>query len=144
MTTSASLDLNAARAPLQRRVVLAYGVGDAGTGMASALVGFYLFVFYTAVANLPAWLAGKVIGAAAHGIPQVLLPLMADQFDNADALRQAGVAIVMEPESVAADGITDAITAALAGQLSPAARALQAEFAAMPNADAVVGALGLG
>jgi GPH family glycoside/pentoside/hexuronide:cation symporter len=61
MTTSTSLDLSAARAPLQRRVLLAYGVGDAGTGMASALVGFYLFVFYTAVANLPAWLAGTVL-----------------------------------------------------------------------------------
>ena len=61
MTTSTSLDLSAARAPLQRRVLLAYGVGDAGTGMASALVRFYLFVFYTAVANLPAWLAGTVL-----------------------------------------------------------------------------------
>jgi UDP:flavonoid glycosyltransferase YjiC (YdhE family) len=88
--------------------------------------------------------AGTVIGAAARGIPQVVLPLMADQFDNADALREAGVALVLEPHEVEADRIAAAITAALAGQLSPAARALQAEFAAMPNADAVVGALGLG
>jgi len=88
--------------------------------------------------------AGTVIGAAARGIPQVVLPLMADQFDNADALREAGVALVLEPHEVEADRITAAITAALAGQLSPAARALQAEFAAMPDADAVVGALGFG
>ena len=54
-------DLLSAPPPLQRRVMLAYGVGDAGTGMASALVGFYLFVFYTAVAGLPAWLAGSVL-----------------------------------------------------------------------------------
>lgn len=59
--TDAARDLNEATAPLQRRVVLAYGIGDAGTGMASALVGFYLFVFYTAVAGLPAWLAGSVL-----------------------------------------------------------------------------------
>jgi GPH family glycoside/pentoside/hexuronide:cation symporter len=59
--TNVALDLHAAPAPLQRRVLLAYGVGDAGTGMASALVGFYLFVFYTAVAGLPAWLAGTVL-----------------------------------------------------------------------------------
>jgi UDP:flavonoid glycosyltransferase YjiC (YdhE family) len=88
--------------------------------------------------------AGTVIGAAARGIPQVVLPLMADQFDNADALREAGVALVLEPHEVEADRITAAITAALADQLSPAARALQAEFAAMPDADAVVGALGFG
>ena len=46
---------------MRRRTLLAYGIGDAGTGMAAALVGFYLFVFYTAVAGLPAWLAGTVL-----------------------------------------------------------------------------------
>ncbi|MGA0162615.1 MAG: MFS transporter, partial [Vulcanococcus sp.] len=59
--TNSARDLLSARPALQRRVMLAYGVGDAGTGMASALVGFYLFVFYTAVAGLPAWLAGSVL-----------------------------------------------------------------------------------
>lgn len=88
--------------------------------------------------------AGTVIGAAARGIPQVVPPLMADQFDNADALREAGVARVLEPHEVEADRITAALTAALTGQLSPASRVLQAEFAAMPDADAVVGTLGLG
>ncbi len=55
------LDVAQAPAPLRRRVLLAYGIGDAGTGMAAALVGFYLFVFYTAVAGLPPWLAGTVL-----------------------------------------------------------------------------------
>ncbi len=55
------LDIADATVPMKRRVMLAYGVGDSGTGMASALVGFYLFVFYTAVAGLPAWLAGSVL-----------------------------------------------------------------------------------
>ena len=41
--------------------MLAYGIGDAGTGMAAGLVGFYLFVFYTDVAELSAWLAGTVM-----------------------------------------------------------------------------------
>ena len=57
----AALDLRDVPAPLKRRVLRAYGIGDAGTGMASAVVGFYLFVFYTAVAGLPAWLAGTVL-----------------------------------------------------------------------------------
>ena len=60
LMNNAELDLQAAPAPLQRRSLLAYGVGDAGTGVASALVGFYLFVFYTAVAGLPAWLAQQI------------------------------------------------------------------------------------
>lgn len=43
---------------LRRRTLLAYGIGDAGTGMAAALIGFYLFVFYTQIAGLPpGWLA---------------------------------------------------------------------------------------
>ena len=54
-------DIAAASGALRRRTLLAYGIGDAGTGMAAALVGFYLFVFYTAVAGLPAWLAGTVL-----------------------------------------------------------------------------------
>lgn len=54
-------DINDASAPLLRRVLLAYGIGDAGTGMASALIGFYLFLFYTSVAAFPAWLAGTIL-----------------------------------------------------------------------------------
>jgi len=29
----------------QRRLLLSYGLGDAGTGMAASLLGFYLFIF---------------------------------------------------------------------------------------------------
>ncbi|MBM5789247.1 MAG: MFS transporter, partial [Cyanobacteria bacterium M_DeepCast_200m_mx_001] len=43
------------------RLLLAYGLGDAGTGMAASLIGFYLFIFYTAAAGLPAWMAGLVL-----------------------------------------------------------------------------------
>jgi GPH family glycoside/pentoside/hexuronide:cation symporter len=43
------------------RLLVAYGLGDAGTGMAASLIGFYLFIFYTAAAGLPAWMAGLVL-----------------------------------------------------------------------------------
>ncbi len=43
------------------RMLTAYGLGDAGTGMAATLLGFYLFVFYTGVAGLPPWMAGLVL-----------------------------------------------------------------------------------
>ncbi len=55
------IDLMALPAALRRRTVLAYGLGDAGTGLAAALLGFYLFVFYTQIAGLPPWLAGLVL-----------------------------------------------------------------------------------
>jgi len=56
-----SLDIAKGPAALRRRTLMAYGIGDMGTGMAASLVGFYLFVFYTSVASLPAWLAGTVL-----------------------------------------------------------------------------------
>jgi glycoside/pentoside/hexuronide:cation symporter, GPH family len=45
----------------RRRLLLAYGLGDAGTGMAASLIGFYLFIFYTSAAGLPPWMAGLVL-----------------------------------------------------------------------------------
>ena len=45
----------------RRRLVWSYGLGDIGTGMAATQLGFYLFVFYTAVVGLPAWMAGLVL-----------------------------------------------------------------------------------
>ena len=48
----------------RRRLLLSYGLGDAGTGMAASLIGFYLFIFYTSAAGLPAWMAGLVLMVA--------------------------------------------------------------------------------
>ena len=45
----------------RQRMLLAYSIGDAGTGMAASLIGFYLFIFYTSAAGLPAWMAGLVL-----------------------------------------------------------------------------------
>ncbi|MFN5118437.1 MAG: MFS transporter [Cyanobacteriota bacterium] len=45
----------------QLRMLVAYGLGDAGTGMAASLIGFYLFIFYTSAAGMPAWMAGLVL-----------------------------------------------------------------------------------
>ena len=49
------------RGPARQRLLWAYGLGDAGTGIAASLIGFYLFIFYTAAAGLPPWLAGLVL-----------------------------------------------------------------------------------
>ncbi|MFM7315237.1 MAG: MFS transporter [Cyanobium sp.] len=59
-----TLDLADVSAGRRQRVFWAYGLGDAGTGMAASLIGFYLFIFYTSAAGLPNWLAGLVLMVA--------------------------------------------------------------------------------
>ena len=41
--------------------MLAYGLGDAGTGLAATTLGFYLFPFFTSAAGLPALIAGSLL-----------------------------------------------------------------------------------
>ena len=43
------------------RLMLAYGLGDAGTGLAATQLGFYLFPFFTCAAGLPAFIAGSLL-----------------------------------------------------------------------------------
>lgn len=75
------IDLMALPAALRRRTVLAYGLGDAGTGLAAALIGFYLFVFYTQIAGPPPWLAGLVlmVGRLWDAINDQLLGWLSDR-----------------------------------------------------------------
>jgi GPH family glycoside/pentoside/hexuronide:cation symporter len=41
--------------------MVAYGFGDAGTGLAATILGFYLFPFFTCAAGLPAFIAGSLL-----------------------------------------------------------------------------------
>ncbi len=41
--------------------MVAYGLGDAGTGLAASQLGFYLFAFFTSAAGLPAFAAGSLL-----------------------------------------------------------------------------------
>jgi GPH family glycoside/pentoside/hexuronide:cation symporter len=45
----------------RQRLLWSYGLGDVGTGMGAALIGFYLLRFYVA-AGLPPWMAGLAYG----------------------------------------------------------------------------------
>lgn len=86
--------------------------------------------------------AGIMLGALAHGLPQLVLPQGADQFHNAAVAQQAGFALVLTGGEITRDAVRDA-----AGRLlrdpgfRDAARAVGREMAAMPDADAVVMAL---
>ncbi|TGG93082.1 MAG: MFS transporter [Aphanocapsa feldmannii 277cV] len=48
-------------AKLPARLLFSYGLGDAGTGLAATVQGFYLFPFFTEFAGLSAGLAGTVL-----------------------------------------------------------------------------------
>jgi UDP:flavonoid glycosyltransferase YjiC (YdhE family) len=77
--------------------------------------------------------SGTTLGALAHGLPLVLVPQGADQFDNAARCVAAGVAVVLEPDELTADAVRAALRRVLdEPSFGAAARALQAEIEAMP------------
>ncbi|MGK2852052.1 MAG: glycosyltransferase [Candidatus Limnocylindrales bacterium] len=83
--------------------------------------------------------SGTMLAALAAARPMVIVPLAADQPDNADLCERAGVARVVPLETLTADGVRDAIADVLA-QLTfrERATALAAEIAAMPGPDAAM------
>jgi len=86
--------------------------------------------------------AGTLLGAAAHGLPQLVLPQGADHFRNARALAAAGAGLVVAPAAQTADGLRAAARQLFAGgPYAAAARRLAAEMAAMPGADTLASAL---
>ena len=86
--------------------------------------------------------SGSTLGALAHGLPMLLLPHGADQFENAQACASRGVAQVLMPDALTAEGVASAVTALLA-QPAPRASAGQVaqEIAAMSTPREVVAAL---
>jgi len=58
--------------------------------------------------------SGSVIGALAHGLPMVLIPLGADQPLNAARCEQLGVARVLDALQATPDSVVEAVSAVLA------------------------------
>lgn len=79
--------------------------------------------------------AGTMLSAAAHGVPQLVLPQGADQFVNADSIAAAGVGRRIGPTP----GAVGEAVGDLLGTCSErrAAATLQAEIAGMPSPDDV-------
>jgi UDP:flavonoid glycosyltransferase YjiC (YdhE family) len=86
--------------------------------------------------------SGTMLGALAHGLPQLALPHGADQFANAEALVANGAGRRLLPEEITPEAVAEAASALLA-EPAPraAARRLAAEIAAMPSPAAVVAEL---
>jgi MGT family glycosyltransferase len=86
--------------------------------------------------------SGSVLGALAHGLPQVLIPMGADQPLNASRCEELGLARVLDPVAATAASVREAVTAVLAGPgYRAAAERLQREFAALPGPEFAVGQL---
>jgi UDP:flavonoid glycosyltransferase YjiC (YdhE family) len=49
--------------------------------------------------------AGIMLGALAHGLPQLILPQGADQFMNASACQSAGAALALTPDEFSAEAV---------------------------------------
>lgn len=54
---------------------------------------------------------GTVLAALGAGCPQLLLPQFDDQFDNADAVHDAGAGLRLTPDRLCADAVLDRVTA---------------------------------
>ncbi len=76
--------------------------------------------------------SGTLLSAFALGVPQLLLPKGADQFENADAVAAADLAMVLEPAEATAGAITTAAKTAL-HEPRPAAERVREQIAAMPS-----------
>ncbi len=78
--------------------------------------------------------SGTTLGALAHGLPLLLVPRGADQFDNAARCERSGAAIVLRPEEVAAETIRAALRRLLGDpSFRVGAEKVAAEIAAMPS-----------
>lgn len=83
--------------------------------------------------------SGTLTAALAAARPMLVVPLAADQPDNADRAVAAGVAHVIGLDGLTADGVRVAIDAALGDpDLARRATEIAAEIAAMPGPEAAV------
>ncbi len=84
--------------------------------------------------------SGTTLAALTAGLPLVLVPQGADQHTNAQACHRAGVARVVQGDTVTSTAVRDAVMAILEPESSEqqAARRIAAEIAAMPPASEVV------
>ena len=78
--------------------------------------------------------SGSVVGALAHGLPLVLIPMGADQPHNAVRCADLGLARWLDPIATTPEEVRDAVAAVLADpSYRRAAERLRDEIAALPG-----------
>ena len=86
--------------------------------------------------------SGTILGALKAGVPMVVLPQGANQFDNAMRCERAGVALTVKPEHATAASIAAALRAVLTdASYREGSRRIQAEIAQMQPVDEVAAAV---
>jgi UDP:flavonoid glycosyltransferase YjiC (YdhE family) len=86
--------------------------------------------------------SGTTLGSLARGLPLVLVPHAADQFDNAARAEAAGAALVLRPGEVTPESVRAALERVLAEpSFAVAARTIAAEIDAMGSPDEVATAV---
>jgi UDP:flavonoid glycosyltransferase YjiC (YdhE family) len=83
--------------------------------------------------------AGTMFGALAHGVPQVIVPQGADNFEHAAMCASAGVSVSLQPDELDRATLVDAVRRVLGeARFAAASERCAVEIAAMPDASAVV------
>jgi len=83
-----------------------------------------------------------MLAALAHGLPMLMLPQGADQFENAEACRSIGAALVLMPDRITAETIRAAMTTLLDDRTyAENAQRVAAEIASMQSPATVLATL---
>ena len=111
--------------------------GDLGAVPANVRVEQYVpqtFVLDRATMVVSHAGSGTLFAAAARGLPQLCVPISADQWENADALTRTGAGLTIELDARDTESIRNALTRLLHDRAhANAARALADDFAALPH-----------
>jgi L-noviosyl transferase len=87
--------------------------------------------------------SGTTFAALAAGVPQLVMPHMTDQPDNAARIEATGVGRSIRPDQMSRQAARTALAQLMSdGEERAAARVLQAEVQALPSPDTVVARLG--
>ncbi len=86
--------------------------------------------------------AGTMLAAGVAGVPQIVIPSFADQFDNTDAFVGAGVALEVEEAEISSDSVADRLHHILEDSgYSSSADVLAQSFREMPSPEVVANRL---
>lgn len=86
--------------------------------------------------------SGSTLAALAHGLPMLMLPRAADQFENAQVCQEIGAALTLMPGELTADSIYSAVTTLLDDPTyKQNARRVAAEISRMQSPGAVLAVL---